>query len=392
MPRNSEGAIFWLTAASAAASVVSIAAMEILLAAALLLWLLTRRTPLNIPSYFVPLCVFFLTTLVSLALSPDPGAGRHAIQKFVLVSMGLLAAAFVTSDSRAEKAYKLLLATTVVSAGVAIVQFAISETRFLRTGELVDDPTLVNRITGPLGHWMTFSGVQLLVFCAAIPAVVILGRKWIGAVFISGIAIVLSNTRGAWLGALAGFGFIAWALPRRLILIAVVSLVVVAAAASPMIYRRVMMSLDPNLSTNYSRGVYWSVGTKMVQAHPLFGVGPERIHDEFPNYNTGKPVDYYGHLHNNFLQIAAERGLLSLAAFVWFLVELYRSLLVRLRDSEDDTHWAILGSIAALTAFVVAGITEYNFGDSEVFVLLLFLVSIPYGLVHVQKDPDREPR
>jgi O-antigen ligase len=84
----------------------------------------------------------------------------------------------------------------------------------------------------------------------------------------------------------------------------------------------------------------------MVQAHPLFGVGPERIHDEFPNYNTGKPVDYYGHLHNNFLQIAAERGLLSLAAFVWFLVELYRSLLVRLRDSEDDTHWAILGSIA----------------------------------------------
>jgi hypothetical protein len=164
MPRNSEGAIFWLTAASAAASVVSIAAMEILLAAALLLWLLTRRTPLNIPSYFVPLCVFFLTTLVSLALSPDPGAGRHAIQKFVLVSMGLLAAAFVTSDSRAEKAYKLLLATTVVSAGVAIVQFAISETRFLETGELVDDPTLVNRITGPLGHWMTFSGVQLLVF------------------------------------------------------------------------------------------------------------------------------------------------------------------------------------------------------------------------------------
>jgi O-antigen ligase len=139
-----------------------------------------------------------------------------------------------------------------------------------------------------------------------------------------------------------------------------------------------MMSLDPNLSTNYSRMVYWSVGTKMVQAHPLFGVGPERIHDEFPSYNTGKPVDYYGHLHNNFLQIAAERGLLSLAAFVWFLVELYRSLLLRLRDSEGDPRWAVLGSIAALTAFVVAGITEYNFGDSEVFVLLLFLVSIPY--------------
>ena len=392
MPRDSEGAIFWLTAASAAASLVSIAAMEILLAAALLLWVLTRPVRLNVPSYFLPLGMFFLTTLVSLAVSPDPGAGRHAIQKFVLVSMGLLAASFVTSESRAEKALKLLLAASTVSALVAIVQFAISETRFLGTANPVDDPTLVNRITGPLGHWLTFSGVQLLVFCVAIPATVIFARKWIGAVLISGIAIVLNNTRGAWLGALAGFAFIAWALPRRMIVMALIAMVVVGGAASPIIYRRIVMSLDPKLQTNYARQIYWAAGLKMIQAHPLFGVGPERIHDEFPNYNTGRPVDYYGHLHNNFVQIAAERGLLSLAAFVWFLVELYRSLLQRLRDSEDDTRWAILGSIAALTGFVVAGITEYNFGDSEVFVLLLFLVSIPYGLVHVQKDPDREPR
>jgi O-antigen ligase len=330
--------------------------------------------------------------VISLALSPNPGGGRHAIQKTVLVSMGVLAASFVTTEARARNAYKLLLAVTAVSAIVALVQFAIAEVTFLKTGLLADDPTLINRITGPLGHWMTFSGVQLLVWCAAVPATVFLGRKWIAAVILSGIAIVLSNTRGVWLGAAAGFAFVAWALPKRLIVIAIVSLLIVGAAASPIIYRRISMSLDPTLSTNYSRKAYWSAGTKMIEEHPLLGVGPERIGEEFPKYYTGPTVDYFGHLHNNFLQIAAERGLLGFAAFVWFLAEVYRSLLSRLRESEEDTWWITLGSLAALTGFVVAGMTEYNFGDSEVLVLLLFLVSVPIGLTaHVQKDPDSEP-
>jgi O-antigen ligase len=392
MPRDSEGAIFWLTAASAAASLVSIAAMEILMAAAIVLWVLTRPVPVRWPSYLLPLLALLIITVISLALSPNPGGGRHAIQKTVLVSMGVLAASFVTTEARARNAYKLLLAVTAVSAIVALVQFAIAEVTFLKTGLLADDPTLINRITGPLGHWMTFSGVQLLVWCAAVPATVFLGRKWIAAVILSGIAIVLSNTRGVWLGAAAGFAFVAWALPKRLIVIAIVSLLIVGAAASPIIYRRISMSLDPTLSTNYSRKAYWSAGTKMIEEHPLLGVGPERIGEEFPKYYTGPTVDYFGHLHNNFLQIAAERGLLGFAAFVWFLAEVYRSLLSRLRESEEDTWWITLGSLAALTGFVVAGMTEYNFGDSEVLVLLLFLVSVPIGLTaHVQKDPDSEP-
>jgi len=407
MPRDSEGPIFWLTAASAAASLISIAAMETLLAAALLLWLLSylaarlwpssflKPVAMRWPSYFLPLGVFFLATLASIAVSPQPQSGQHAIQKVVLVSMGLLAVSFVSTEDRATKAYKLLLAVTAVSAVVAIVQFIQAEVTFLKTGSLVDDPTLVNRITGPLGHWLTFSGVQLLVWCAAIPATVFLGRKWIAAIVMSGIAIILSNTRGAWLGAAAGFAFVAWALPRRIIFAALICLVVVGAAASPFIYRRITMSLDMSLATNYSRIAYWSVGTRMIQDHPFFGVGPERIHDEFPRYYDGKELEtfYYGHLHNNFLQIAAERGLLTLSAFVWFLVELYRSLLRFLREADDNIRWTILGSLAALTGFVVAGMTEYNFGDSEVFVLLLFLVSIPFGLSsHVQKNSRRESR
>jgi O-antigen ligase len=393
MRRDIEDVVFWLTAASAAASLISIVAMEILLGAAVLLWIVKRPVPLRWPSYFLPLAVLIGTTLLSLVFSPDPGGGWHPIEKVVLFPMGLLAAAFVTTEARAKNAYKLLLAAAVASAVVAIVQFGVAQATFLRTGEIGDDPTLLNRITGPLGHWMTFSGVQLLVWCATIPAIAFLNRKWIVMISMISIAIVLSNTRGAWLGAAAGFAFVGIALPRRVVATVLIPVLVAGLIASPFIYRRVRMSFDQGLSTNYSRMAYLSVGTQMIKDHPLLGVGPERIDDEFPKYYKGtKPIDYYGHLHNNFLQIAAERGLLSLAAFLWLLIELYRSMLRRLKVSEDETRWVMLGSLAALTGFVVAGLTEYNFGDSEVLTLFLFLVSIPFGLVpHVQEDPYSQP-
>lgn len=389
MRRDSEAAVYWLTAASAAASLISIAVMETLLAAAVLLWAYKRPSRPRWPSYFLPLAAFMGTTLLSLAVSPDPGIGWHPVEKFVLFPMGLLAATFVTTEARAKKAYQLLLATASVAAVTAIIQFVLAERTFLRTGQLADDPTLLNRITGPLGHWMTFSGVELLVWCAAIPAVVVLKRRWLIAISIVGAAIILSNTRGAWLGAFAGFAFVAAALPRRLVAVILVPLVAVALVGSPFIYRRLSMSFDPKLATNYSRMAYFVVGTEMIKDHPLFGVGPERIHDEFPNYYKGQDLNsfYYGHLHNNILQIGAERGLLCLAAFLWLLVELYRSLLRAFKNVDPDVRWTALGSLAALTGFVVSGMTEYNFGDSEVLVLLLFLVSIPLGLPQdVQED------
>src|SRR5687767_1508393 len=122
MRRHSEAAIFWLTAASAAASLVSIAVMEIFMAAAGLLWLYARSS-LKWPPYTLPLLAFMATTLISLANSTNPSVGWHPIQKFVLFFMGLLAVSFVTTEARARSAYKLLIATATVAGVMGIIQF-----------------------------------------------------------------------------------------------------------------------------------------------------------------------------------------------------------------------------------------------------------------------------
>jgi O-antigen ligase len=141
------------------------------------------------------------------------------------------------------------------------------------------------------------------------------------------------------------------------------------------------MSFDQNFAPDSSRLVMLSTGFHMIRDHPLFGVGPERIHTEFPRYYHGADLAnfFYGHLHNNIVQIAAERGLLCLATFLWFIFAIYADLIRMVRSAALKDQWPALSALAALTGFLIAGFFEYNFGDSEVLLLFLFIVSLPYG-------------
>ncbi len=382
MKERSEAWIFGLTMASATAAMVSIRVSQTLLALACVTWALFRPKPVHLPRYMLPLAGFMATTLLSLLASTDPGLGAPAIRKFVLFSMGLLAANFVTTSLRIKLSYGILIVVAAISATLAIGQFGLGYRQFLLTGALEDDPTVLARATGFMGHWMTYSGEQLLVWCVAVPSLVFLGLRWIAPVTIIGIGIILSFTRSVWIGAVAGISTIALTLPRKLLATILIPVGIVAIASSPLIYHRLSMSLEGGFGPDVGRLALLDVGLQMVGDHPLLGVGPQRVATEFIAYYDGDDSEsfYYGHMHNNFLQIAAERGLLCLVMFVWFFVELYRGLWPLSRAPDPTLRFAALSAMAALTGFLVAGLFEFNFGDSEVLMLFLFIVSAPLGL------------
>ncbi|HET9132623.1 MAG TPA: hypothetical protein VFO86_16840, partial [Terriglobia bacterium] len=89
-----------------------------------------------------------------------------------------------------------------------------------------------------------------------------------------------------------------------------------------------------------------------------------------------------------FMQIAAERGLICFAAFLWFLFELYRSLWRVVKSSDEMQRLTAVSAICALTGFLVMGLAEFNFGDSEPLMLFLFIVSIPFGMGAVRKESN----
>ena len=111
---------------------------------------------------------------------------------------------------------------------MGIVQFALSYRRFLETGKLADDPTVLARITGPMGHWMTFGGEQLIVWCAAVPALVALGLAWVVPISISAAALILGFTRSVWIGwVVAVMLLLALRRPRLLVYAPGIALIVI---------------------------------------------------------------------------------------------------------------------------------------------------------------------
>ena len=101
------------------------------------------------------------------------------------------------------------------------------------------------------------------------------------------------------------------------------------------------------------------------------------------------------HLHNSYVQLAAERGLPALAAFLLLLAlsgraawRAYRAGLAA-GGRFSDLH---LGAIAALGAFAVAGLFEHNWGDTEVQRMAVFLLALPFCLRAIGGEaPEKVP-
>ncbi len=122
----------------------------------------------------------------------------------------------------------------------------------------------------------------------------------------------------------------------------------------------------------------------MIAERPLLGHGSGMVAERYPIYRqptaTRAGVE---HLHNTYLQLAAERGLLSLAAYLWLmgaaLAVSYRGFR-RARRRADGDEDLYLGAFLALVAFNLAGLFEANWRDTEVQRLVLFLVALPFLL------------
>jgi O-antigen ligase len=133
----------------------------------------------------------------------------------------------------------------------------------------------------------------------------------------------------------------------------------------------------------------WGSGLQMLRDHPWTGVGINGVKGLFPVYKHPNAVrDQHPHLHSNPVQIAAERGLLGLACWLWIWVAFYRhawEIFRVVRPGNFQALALVVGSLASVTAFHVAGLFEYTFGDSEVIMLVYFLMALPYVVRRVDR-------
>ena len=355
----------------------SIAAAQILLGIALVGWLLllvVRREHFEAPHFFWPLLAYAGVTLASAALSSDVRTSLIDCKQLVLFLLVPVAYRFV-SRARAPMLMTVILTCAAVSAAYGIFQYGI-----LRYDHLGMRPR------GTLGHWMTYSGLLMTVIAIAM-ARILFGRgerTWAALVLPAlGVAVALTFTRSAEVGVCAAAALLFALKDFRLFAIVPVVAAVFFAIAPGQITARFVSMFDKKDPTRIDRLAMLEEGERMIVAHPLAGVGPNMVQRRYAEYRGDDAVNAVNaHLHNNLVQIAAERGLPALAVWLWFIATLLRDAWRRFKDGSD--RFVPAAALAATTAMLTAGLFEYNFGDSEFLMLFLIVATLPFAI-------DRQP-
>jgi O-antigen ligase len=237
-----------------------------------------------------------------------------------------------------------------------------------------------------MGHWMNFGGQQMLVFTALLAFVLLSqhgkakGFYWLLMVIVA-TSLILNFTRGVWLGCVVATVYIAARCKPRTLWVIPILLAVAYLAAPSMICRRVSLAFHPREDPALAiRLEMWGAGLRMIREHPWVGVGPENVPLVYTQYlppGATPMIGYHDHLHDNFLQLAAERGLPCLVAWLWFMLALGWNIL-RVRGRLSSQRWVADAAFAAWLAFFAEGFFEFNFGTSPVLMVFLFVMSTPF--------------
>ena len=399
--------MFYLAGAAAITPLVSIRVFEILMAAtliALIVALIATPTRWRVPPVWLPLSLFLLGTLVSLLVSGHIRDGLPQIRKFYVYLMLFLVAAAVRTVKEIRWIAIGWSLVAALSSLWALKQF-VEKYRAAEYARQNFYTSYVDaRITGFMGHWMTLSG-ELMMALLVIGALVFFGRdrSWTPWLILAALpvaaALGLAWTRSMWLGALCGGAYLIW-FWKKWALAVVPVLIAGLLIANPLgIRERAVSALSPHegrTDSNAHRAELRRIGWEMIKAHPWLGVGPEQVSRQYrdyirPDMPPPQASQYYGHLENDYVQYAAERGIPTALALFWMigwaLFDFARTL--RRLPSDAEERWVLHAAIAVTLSVLVSGFYSWNLNNSEV--LAMFLAVIGCGYVAVwQAEAKRE--
>ncbi len=381
---------------------ISIAAADILLTATLLCWvavMVQEKTRPSAPRFFVPLVAYAGITLLISAFSIDPRTSVIDDKQLVLFII-VPAVYHIARGERAGVVVDVIVTFGAASAAYGIIQYG-----------LLHYDNLGRRPEGAMSHYMTYSGLLMLVICAAAARLIFgrRGRTWPALVMPALIvALALTLGRSAWIGASVAAALLFALKDFRLTALLPVLIAVVFAIAPDTVTSRVMSIFDVQDPTNQDRLAMLEIGARIVHDRPLTGVGPNMVPRVYAQYRPDYAINAVNpHLHNVPLQIAAERGLPALAIWIWLVASLARALVRLFRERSSTALGPGLSTalgpgpeirvsaavgLAALAAMLSAGLFEYNFGDSEFLMLFLVLVTLPFAAARGEPgSPRRTP-
>jgi O-antigen ligase len=247
--------------------------------------------------------------------------------------------------------------------------------------------------TGLFSHHLTYGGfvmcVLLISGCLFLWGTKGRRRAAYGlASLILSLTLVWSYARSAWVGLIGGIFAIGLLRGRKILILSLVGMILVIGLffliqPSLRLQAREVVEVLGDPMRQSHRIQMWSTSLKMIRDRPFFGVGLGQVKGSLLAYGCDLG---YGHVHNDFLNMAANTGLLGLAAFIWIWVTFLR-MIIRCRPRQQSHGlWPALSTAAfgLMIAFLAAGLFQCYYTDEENAMLLWFLLGLATAVCRME--------
>ncbi len=356
--------VFFLSAAS------SIAYSEVAIVVAVLFWIVRGIVGRRRPSPAGPslrllhagTIAWAVASILSVLFAEERGASWAKLVKLLPIGLLFYLPRALGTEARLRHAAGALLVGGAITSAYGIAYY-------------LNDPS--TRLGGFIGFYMTTAGVLLLTALAGAALLVTRGvggnvrRIAWGSVPVVLVALVLTDTRGAWIGLFAGLLALGFLVARRLAAIPVVLLaLLLLVPGKPR--ETALSAVDLRHPRNRERLFMWKAGLAIFRDHPWTGVGLSGMDRIYRRYQDPQSKERPPHLHSVPIQLLAGMGIAGFVAWVF----LFGSMLAwMLRAREGGTRGPpiaralVLGGIVSWVAFAANGLVEWNLGDLEVITL-----------------------
>jgi O-antigen ligase len=339
----------------------------------------------------IPILCFCLACVLSIIVSVDFGSSLNLLKKLIQFIIFFWVANEVQDEKQRELLFKLVILAGVAASVNGILPLITSS--FFSMNGLYGGIRIIGTMSTP----STFSGTIMITGLAALGRLLFHKPKeyWVlGSVGIITLCLLISLTRQAWLGFAIGTVFLLFFWNKKYLLIIPVLLAGILLFSSDRIVERIHSFTDLKDSSFQARIFLWEGGWKIFKDHPITGCGfkcVDSIHSQYSDPSGW--VSHYRGMHSNILQLLVDTGIVGLGtwfsiwiAYITRALKCFKTLVAE--KSQSNVTGILMGTSAAVLAFIVGGFFESNLYDSEVSMLIYFLMGL--SLTHVRKSPSVE--
>lgn len=209
---------------------------------------------------------------------------------------------------------------------------------------------------------------------------------FVGCFGVMCLCMVLTSSRGGWLGLLLAAAIFLVMLDRRFILLGIVGLIALYFMLPEAILARFMSIGNMEDGSSAYRLSIWLGTITMLKQYWFTGIGPgtAAFNRVYPIYSYGAAVAQ--HSHNLYLQIMCDAGICGIVLFLIVIFVYFRTVCSALSRCKDKRmNITLIAAVAAVAGFLAQGFTEHSFYNYRVTLMFWIILAIGVSAARLSK-------